>query len=31
MMSMELAVVLKVFDPPANFMVDVSVLDPVAS
>ena len=31
MMSMLLAAVLNVFDPPANFIVDVSVLDPVAS
>ena len=31
MMSMLLAAVLNVLDPPANFMVDVSVLDPVAS
>lgn len=31
MMSIELAAVLSVFDPPANFMVLVNVLDPVAS
>ena len=30
-MSIELAAVDKVFDPPAHFIVEVSVLEPVAS